>query len=278
VWGASDGALESLGATLAGGRLFSADDIDSQRTVAVVSRSAGASLWPGAGTAGAFGQAVRVGGSDYTVVGVIEDIRRYPGEGPMRALFLPSVSPDVRVSQSSAIAFVRTRPGVAPDWEAARLALERRFPPGRLAGSAAVSTVIDPWFERPTFQAALFGSFAVIALALAAVGLYAATAFDVARRRREVGVRMTLGATRRDIGRLVLQRSLRPVLIGASAGLVVSWWAAAFLQAFLFEVDARDPGTLALVVLVLVVTAILAAWLPMRRATRTDPALVLRAD
>jgi hypothetical protein len=278
VWGASDGTLESLGVTLLTGRLLSVDDIESRARVAIVNRSAVASLWPGTVIEQALGQAIAVGASEYTVIGVIRDVRRHPGEGPMRALILPIVSPDVRVSQSAAIAFVRTRPGVVPDWGAARAALDRRFPPTRLPAPESIASVIDPWLERPTFQAALFGSFAAIAIALAAVGLYATTAFDVARRKREVGVRMTLGATGHDIGRLVLRRSIQPVAIGAATGLIVTWWAARFLQAFLFEVDARDPWTLALVVLVLIATAIVAAWLPMRRAVRTDPALVLRAD
>ena len=137
--------------------------------------------------------------------------------------------------------------------------------------------MVDPWFERPRFQAALFGSFAVIGLLLAAVGLYAVAAFNAGRRRREIGVRLTLGATTRHVSRMVVQSAVKPILVGAAAGLVVTWWAARFLQAFLFEVDARDPWTLALVVVVLGATAIVAAWLPARRAGRTDPADVLRS-
>jgi ABC-type antimicrobial peptide transport system permease subunit len=136
--------------------------------------------------------------------------------------------------------------------------------------------LLEPHIQRPRFQAQLFAVLAVIALLLAAVGLYAISSFEAARRRFEIGVRMAIGATARDVRRAVIRDALRPVVIGSVIGLGVSWWAAQFLQAFLVGVDARDPGTLALVALVLTSTAFVAAWLPARRAARTDPATVLR--
>ena len=115
-------------------------------------------------------------------------------------------------------------------------------------------------------------------MVLSAVGLYAVASFEVSRRRYEMGVRAALGATARDLRRIIVSDACRAVAAGAACGLVVAWWALQYLQAQLFEVDARDPGTLALVVAVLLVTAILAAWLPAHRAGRTDPAVVLRAQ
>jgi ABC-type antimicrobial peptide transport system permease subunit len=103
------------------------------------------------------------------------------------------------------------------------------------------------------------------------------TTSDAVQRRHETGVRMAMGATGTDIRRAVIGGALRPVVAGAAAGLVVTWWAAQYLQSFLFEVDARDPWTYALVALVLVATAVVAAWVPARHAARTDPASVLRA-
>src|SRR5690606_3070010 len=112
---------------------------------------------------------------------------------------------------------------------------------------------------------------------LAVTGLYAVAAFDVARRRFELGVRLTLGATRDDVRGLILRGVVQPVIVGTVLGLAAAWWLAQFLQAFVFEVDARDPWTATLVAAMLVLTAVLAGWLPARRAARTDPAIVLRA-
>jgi ABC-type antimicrobial peptide transport system permease subunit len=131
--------------------------------------------------------------------------------------------------------------------------------------------------QQPRFQALLFGSVAVIGLLLAAVGLYAVAAFDVARRRHEMGIRLALGATGRDLRQLIIGAALRPVAIGTVAGLMGAWWTARFLQAFVFDVDARNPWTYAVVALVLVGTAMLAAWRPAQRAAKTDPTTVLRA-
>ena len=88
---------------------------------------------------------------------------------------------------------------------------------------------------------------------------------------------VSLGATAADLRRLVIGAALRPVAIGTAAGLIGAWWTARFLQAFVFEVDARSPWTFGAVALVLAVTAVLAAWRPAQRAATTDPTTVLRA-
>jgi ABC-type antimicrobial peptide transport system permease subunit len=140
-----------------------------------------------------------------------------------------------------------------------------------------VTDRIDVTLRTPTFQAALFGLFGVIALASAAVGLYGVCSFEVALRRREMGVRLALGGSRRDLQHMVVAHAIRPALIGVAAGLLFAYWAAKFLQSFLHQVDARDPWTLALVATVLILTASAAAWLPARRASRLSPADILRA-
>jgi ABC-type antimicrobial peptide transport system permease subunit len=107
--------------------------------------------------------------------------------------------------------------------------------------------------------------------------LYAVQSFALAQRRREMGIRLAIGGTPGDVRRLVFRESLRPALIGTAAGLGLAWWALQFLQSYLHQIDARDPWTLALVAVVLIATAFVAAWIPARRAARTDPAIVLRS-
>jgi ABC-type antimicrobial peptide transport system permease subunit len=148
----------------------------------------------------------------------------------------------------------------------------------RSVAGLAVQDALEPSLKDPRFRAVLLGAFAVCALLLAAAGLYALAAFEVSLRRYEMGVRLTLGASAREIQRLVVFEALRPVVVGAAIGAVVAVWAGKFLQSFLYKVDAHDPWTMGLVALVLIMTAVAAAWMPARRAARTDPAVVLRAQ
>ena len=112
---------------------------------------------------------------------------------------------------------------------------------------------------------------------MAVVGLYAVQSFNVGMRQREFGIRLSLGARPRNLRRMLIGQTFRPVLVGIAIGMVVTYWAAQFLQSLLVQVDARDPWTYALVALVLLVAALVAVWLPARRAARVDPAVVLRA-
>src|SRR5690606_5588771 len=120
----------------------------------------------------------------------------------------------------------------------------------RLADTGTQGTVVvDPVaralansLRDQRFQTTLFGAFAVVGLALSAVGLFAVTAFEVRLRRTEMGVRLALGASPSQLRRRVLLMALRPAFVGILGGLTVAWWAGGFLQAFLHKVDARDTG------------------------------------
>jgi ABC-type antimicrobial peptide transport system permease subunit len=132
--------------------------------------------------------------------------------------------------------------------------------------------------EQPRTQALMFGTFAVIALLLAALGLYAVTSFDIALRRYELGIRSSLGASASMLRRVVVMDAVSPVLVGTATGLVASYWISRWVQTLVYDVDARDPWTFAFVAIVLVLTAVVASWFPARRAARIDPAEVLRAQ
>jgi ABC-type antimicrobial peptide transport system permease subunit len=113
---------------------------------------------------------------------------------------------------------------------------------------------------------------------LSAIGLYGVVSFLVAQRTREIGVRMALGATPAAVARLVLGHAARWTLTGAALGVIGSFFAARWLEAMLFHVSARDPWILAAAVGGLCATAMLAAWLPSRRAARVDPMQALRQE
>jgi len=120
------------------------------------------------------------------------------------------------------------------------------------------------------------GFFGALALLLAGLGLYGVTAYAVARRRREIGIRMALGSTPADVVRLVLSKVSILVGTGVIVGAAVSLWASQFVASLLYGLEPRDPATLIGAALVLAAVAALTAWLPAWRASRIDPAEVLR--
>jgi putative ABC transport system permease protein len=132
--------------------------------------------------------------------------------------------------------------------------------------------------QRPRFNAVLLGLFAGMGVMLAAIGLYGLISFLVAQRTQEIGVRMALGATPGQIARLVLAHAARWALAGIALGLIASFWATKALAALLFQVPEKDPITMGAAITLLVVVALLAAWIPSRRAALVDPMLALQHE
>ena len=128
------------------------------------------------------------------------------------------------------------------------------------------------------FNVILVGCFGVMALLLAAVGVFGVMAYSVSRRTHEIGVRVALGARSRDVLTLVLGQGLRTILVGIAIGLVGSLAITRTLQSLLFGVTATDPVTFAAVILLLVTTALLACYIPARRAAKVDPMVALRYE
>ena len=130
----------------------------------------------------------------------------------------------------------------------------------------------------PRFRMLLLVLFAVAATLIATCGIYGLMAYAVTQRRREIGVRMALGAQHRDVLRLVLARAVRIVAAGLVVGLAGAIAVTRVLQKFLFDVTPTDPLAFTIVTLLLMAVGLLAAWVPARRATRIDPCAALRAE
>jgi len=142
----------------------------------------------------------------------------------------------------------------------------------------SLDDVVSRSIAAPRFTTALLSVFAGLALILAAIGIYGVLSFIVAQRTAELGIRMALGASASDVLRLVVGQGMRPVIIGLAVGLLAALALARVLQGFLFGVAQTDPGTYVTVTVVLSSAAILACYLPARRAARVDPMTALRAE
>jgi putative ABC transport system permease protein len=297
--GASFNALEVLGVQPAAGRGFSRADLAAGASLALVRYE----VWRDrlGFSRDVFGQHMTYGRSRTQIVGVLPEGFVFPAfnwatrpDGlalsldPLASATPQEIVPAVfgRLQSGAPLSampvagrglqlVVRGQEGAQLDAPAMKAALLRSTPATGLS-LAPVSASLDPWLQEPRLYAVVFGSFAVIALGLAVAGLYAVASFDVARRRREMGIRLALGATSRQITGRILGRALWSASIGLLAGGAAAFWAVRFLQGSLHGVDAREPWTFVGAALVLLGTTAVAVWLPARQAGRTDPAAVLK--
>jgi ABC-type antimicrobial peptide transport system permease subunit len=142
----------------------------------------------------------------------------------------------------------------------------------------AMSDRMDASVAQPRFRTWLLGSFGVMALVLAAAGIFAVISYSVSRRTHEIGIRVTLGASPASVMRLVLAESVRLVLIGLGIGIPIALGLGRFISNLLYGVRAADPTTFTCVAFLLIAVGTLAAYLPARRAVRVDPLIALRYE
>jgi ABC-type antimicrobial peptide transport system permease subunit len=166
-------------------------------------------------------------------------------------------------------------PGATTEWLRSEVAALDPTVPVEIA---TMQQHVNELADRPRFESALFGLFAFVGVLLAAIGIYGVISFMVMQRTQEIGVRMALGATRGDVLKLVTASGVRLVAIGGIVGLLASLLISRALASLLFGVSPNDPLTFVAVALLLLVVALLATWIPARRATRIDPLEALRYE
>jgi len=267
-----EGYFDALGLQIVAGRAIEPADADERRRVAVVTAAMASRFWPDENV---LGREFRTtwGGEPYRIVGVVENYKvDTPGEDPKPYIHLPFPR-----ETASANFLVRTATPAAPQVPA----FEREF---RALDPDLV--FLDTGTARGLAQVRLFpiqagawliGAFGVLALVLAAVGLYGVIAYSVNRRLREIGIRMALGADGSTVARLVLRKGMTLVAIGAVIGVVLAAMGARALSAVLF-VGPFDVPSFAIATAVLAAVAAVANWVPARRASRVDPMVVLRGS
>lgn len=275
-----------LGIPLLSGRLL--QDREAGQTV-VISQSMARKFWPGSNP---IGQTILIGSGlsremeegPAEIVGVVGDVRERLDLDPSQVMYqLPSQIPDADMALVNGIehtaVLVRTQPGVPP------LSISHPVKQALLANSGLAAVNMQTMDQvsldstaRQNFTLLLVGVFAFIAFVLAMVGIYGVMSYAVAQRSREIGIRTALGASRRDTLRLILIQALRIALVGIVTGLVASAALTRLLAAQLFEVRPWDPITFITVPVILLATALFAAYLPALRAARVDPMIALRQE
>ncbi len=211
------------------------------------------------------------------VVGVVADVRHYRIDAPPR----PEIyTPLTQIPGGYPWLFLYARASDSEAQAAAALRdLVRSIDPRVSVGTpASAQELMEELTATPRYTAALLAVFGAICLALAVVGVYGLGAFAVAQRRREVGIRLALGATSRDVTRFIVWRGLVPAGCGLAIGAVAAGLMNRALSGLLYGVEASDPRIFAAVLIALLAAAATAAYLPARRATRINPVETLRAE
>jgi putative ABC transport system permease protein len=269
--------FRTLGTPLLRGRFFSIGDRPEAPQVAIINDTMARRSWPGHDPVG---RRLKFGPRDsdspwYTVVGVVGDMRR---QGLEREA-LPQIFVSLAQGHppSNVALFIRTSSddplAMAGALRAAARRAEKDAP---IFGVVPMEQRLGTYLTQRRFQTSLLTGFSVVALLMAAVGIYGLIQYSIATRTREIGLRLAIGAQAGDIFRMIIGEGLRLSVTGVALGLVGAWWLGRAGSSLLFGVTATDPLTFTTVSLLLTAVAIAACYFPARRAMRVDPILALR--
>jgi putative ABC transport system permease protein len=262
--------LNTIGATMVAGRFITPDDRVGAPRVVVVSEDYVRLNLDGAPAIG------RTVGRDQTIVGVMKDIAQEASDGPRYPLIFVPITQMKRERFGQIIVRTAGEPEQlqTPIRQAMQALDPAQPPPTFTTMQRALAEVVAPrWFIL-----VLLACFAALAFTLAVIGLYSVLAYLVTERTREIGIRLAVGADRSRVLRMVLGHGLRLTIVGLILGGATSIAAVRVLRAWMYEMSVYDAPTFGAVAVLLCAVALIASWLPARRASRVDPMLALRAD
>ena len=262
--------FETLGIPILEGRDFTMDDTEKAPGVVVVDQTAANRYWPGQDP---LGRKLTVWGHPFTVVGLVRNSKHNLMNEPLEPMIYMSYfqQPDNELT-----VHVKTRGNpadMAPLVEQAIHQVDERLPVfdvRTLRETTRASTIFA------VMQSTFAGMFALIALVLAATGIYGVVAYRTQLRTHEIGIRVALGATRADVLRLVLMQGVRLTIAGVVLGLALAYGLTRFIAGLLYGISATDPWTVIAVVVLLGAMALLACYLPAHRAMRVNPVSAIR--
>jgi predicted permease len=273
---ATDGYFQVLGIPLIRGRIFNGRDGANSPHVAVISESLARERWPNQDP---IGHTIEFGNMDgdlrlLTIVGIVGDTHEYGLDAPPR----PTVYVNLFQRPHGAITLTMLSDADMRSVASAARGILQDLNPEMAAKFRTFSQVHSTSLGSRRFNVILIGFFGITALLLATAGVFGVMAYSVSRRTREIGVRVALGAAPGGILRMILGQGLRTIFIGVAIGITASLALTRTVQSLLFGVTATDPLTFGGVTLLLVGAALLACYIPARRATKVDPMVALRHE
>src|SRR5271157_1226056 len=266
------GYLNAMGMHLREGRDFGWQDGPDSERVAIISQTAARRLWQGDDPVG---RIALVNGNDTRVIGVVSDVRESSVEGESGwDLYLPAT----QAGPVGAELVVRTH--LPPDVLASSvMSTLRSINPGQPATEfRAIQQLVDQAVSPRRFFVLLVSAFAALGLILASLGIYGVISYSVAQRTQEIGIRMALGATEGQVQSSVIEKTLRLAVLGIVVGTLASFAVAKWIASLLFGTAPTDPATFVGVILLLSAVALVAGFIPARRASRIDPMTALRSN
>jgi predicted permease len=281
---ASDGAFEALGMRLVRGRWFTPADTTGAQPVAVINETLARTYWtdPNAVLGGRIRMGSLAGRPWVTVVGVVADERHNGVTGVVKEKFYIPHSQWHVVTGGNLIrgVFLTVRTTGDPLASAGAVRDQVRQLDAQLpvANIRPMRDVVATSLATPRLTGFLLATFAAVALALAAVGIYGVLAYLVSQRTHEIGIRLAIGADRRQVLRMILEQGLRLALAGIVVGVIAAFGLTRLMASLLYQVTPADPVTFAAVPAILALVALAASYLPARRATRVSPVIALRMD
>lgn len=281
---ATDGSFEAMGARLLRGRWFAPTDTEQSQLVAVVNETLARTYWKN--PEDAIGGQIRIGSQMSrpfaTVVGMVADERHNGVTGVVKEKFyIPHSQWHIATSGNlirGGFLVARTTGDPMSVAAAVRAQVRALDPAIPVANIREMSDVVSTSLATPRLTGFLLGTFAAIALTLAAVGIYGVLSYLVARRTHEIGIRLAVGADRAQVLAMVLKQGLTLSGIGIAAGLVTAFLLTRFMQTLLYQIRPSDPETFVLVTIVLIAVAAVASAVPAYRAMRVSPLIALRTE
>lgn len=274
---ASPGYFSSVGIPILQGRDFLEADRSDSIPVAIINHAMAKKFWPGEGPVG---KQVGLGSVRYplmTIVGIVADVKHLSlREEPGPEMYVPMTQKPWPSMLTMQVAMRATDP--ASIIGAVRDTIHSIDPNLPLAKVAKLASLVDDSMSQPRFSMLLLASFGGLALLLASIGMYGIISYSVMQRTSEIGVRMALGAQRKNVFRMILSEGSRIAGLGITIGIAVALAVTRTMSSFLYGVPATDPFTFIGMALFLLVIALLACYLPARRAARVDPMIALRYE
>jgi putative ABC transport system permease protein len=273
--------LQTLGVPLLQGRLFTNADSEKNQFVVVVNAAMAKHFFPGES---ALGKQVQLGATPtkeipyMQIVGVIGDMKQNLATDPVAEMYIPIRQGDSILPVFNLSFILRTDGDPHAQIPAFRSVVHDLNPDQPLVRIRTMEENISTTISQPRFRTVLLGIFAASALLLSVVGLYGLMAYSVSQRVHELGIRITLGAQKTDVLKLIVGQGLKLVLIGVVVGLAGAFALSRILATFLYGVTATDPVTFGAVSITLIAVAFIACYIPAHRATKVDPIVALRYE